>query len=69
MEKQNLVRGLPKFGIKEVMSKDPESCQLGKQARHRFLVQTAHVSSKPLEMNHSDVWTTKQNPLEDASIT
>ncbi len=30
-----------------------------KQARHPFPVQTTHVSSKPLEMIHFDVWTTK----------
>jgi hypothetical protein len=30
MEKQNLVRGLPKFGTEEVMSKVCETCQLGK---------------------------------------
>ncbi len=59
MEKQNLVGGLPKFGMEEVMSKVCEACQLGKQARHPFPVQTTHVSSKPLEMIHSDVWTTK----------
>jgi hypothetical protein len=55
MEKQNLVGGLPKFGTKEVMPKVCEACQLGKQARHPFPVQTTHVSSKPLEMIHSDV--------------
>jgi hypothetical protein len=38
MEKQNLVEGLPKFGTKEVMSEVCEACQLGKQARHPFLV-------------------------------
>ncbi len=59
MKKQNLVRGLPKFGIEEVMSKVCEACQLGKQARHPFPIQTTHVSSKPLEMIHSDVLTTK----------
>jgi hypothetical protein len=59
MEKQNLVGGLPKFGTKEVMSEVCEACQLGKQVRHPFPVQTTHVSSKPLEMIHSDVWTTK----------
>jgi hypothetical protein len=59
MEKQNLVGGLPKFGKKKVMSKVCETCQLGKQVRHPFLVQTTHVSSKPLEMIHSDVCTTK----------
>jgi len=32
---------------------------IGKQARHPFLAQTTHVSSKPLEMIHLDVWTTK----------
>jgi len=41
------------------MSKVYEACQLGKQARHPFPTQTIPVSSKPLEMIHSDVWTTK----------
>jgi hypothetical protein len=59
MEKQNFVRGLPKFGTKEMMSKICETCQLGKQAKHAFPVQTTHVSSKPFEMIHLDVWTTK----------
>jgi transposase InsO family protein len=59
MEKQNLVGGLPKFGTKEVMLKVCEARQLGKQARHSFPTQIIHVSSKPLEMIHSDVWTTK----------
>jgi hypothetical protein len=59
MEKQNLVGGLPKCRTKEVMSEIYEACQLGKQARHPFLDQTTRVSSKPLEMIHSDVWTTK----------
>jgi hypothetical protein len=36
-----------------------EACQLGKQAKHPFLAQTTHVSSKPWEMIHSDVWTMK----------
>ncbi len=34
-----------------------------KQAKHPFLVQTTHVSSKPLEMIHSDVWTTKTESI------
>jgi transposase InsO family protein len=59
MEKQNLVGGLPKFGTEKMMFKVCEACQLGKQARHPFLVQTIHVSFKPLEMIHLDVWTTK----------
>jgi hypothetical protein len=59
MEKQNLVGGLPKFGINKVMLEVYEACQLGKQARHPFSIQTTHVSSKPLEMIHSNVWTTK----------
>jgi len=59
MEKQNLIESLPQFGIEEVMSKVCEACQLGKQAKHPFLIQTTHVSSKPLEMIHSNVWTTK----------
>jgi hypothetical protein len=56
MEKQNLVGGRPKFGTKEMMSEICEACQLGKQARHPFPAQTTHVSSKPLEKIHSDVW-------------
>jgi transposase InsO family protein len=63
MEKQNLVGGLPKFGTEEVMSEVCEACQLGKQARHPFPIQTTHVSSKPLEMIHSDVWTTKTKSI------
>jgi transposase InsO family protein len=63
MEKQNLVGGLPKFGTKEVMLEVCEACQLGKQARHPFPVQTTHVNSKPLEMIHSDVWTTKTESI------
>jgi transposase InsO family protein len=63
MDKQNLVGGLLKFGTKEVMSKVCETCQLGKQARHPFPVQTSHVSSKPLEMIHSNVWTTKTESI------
>jgi hypothetical protein len=59
MEKQNLVGGLLKFGTEEVMLEVCEACQLGKQTRHPFLVQTTHVSSKLLEMTHSYVWTTK----------
>ncbi len=55
MEKQNLVEGLPKFGTEEVTLIVCEACQLGKQARHPFLVHTTHVSSKPLEMIHLDV--------------
>jgi transposase InsO family protein len=63
MEKQNLVGGLPKFETKEVMSKVCETYQLGKQARHPFLIQTTHVSSKPLEMIHSNVWTMKTKSI------
>jgi len=63
MEKQNLVGGLPKFGIEEVMLKVCEACHLVKQIRHPFPVQTTHVSSKPLEMIHSDVWTTKTKSI------
>jgi hypothetical protein len=63
MEKQNLVGGLPKFGTEEVMSKVCEACQLGKQARHPFPAQTIHVSSKPLEMIHLDLWTTKTKSI------
>ncbi len=63
MEKQNLIRGLPKFGTKEVMLKVCEACQLGKQARHPFPSQTTHVSSKRLEMMQLDVWTTKTESI------
>jgi len=63
MEKQNFVGSLPKFGIKEVMLEVCEACQLGKQARHPFPVQTTHVSSKPLEMMHLDVWTMKTKSI------
>jgi hypothetical protein len=59
MEKQNLVGGLLKFEIEKVMSEVYETCQLGKQVRHPFPTQTTHVSSKLLEMIHSDMWTTK----------
>jgi transposase InsO family protein len=63
MEKQKLVGGLPKFGAEEVMSEVCEACQLGKQARHPFPTQTTHVSSKPLEMIHSNVWTMKTDSI------
>jgi hypothetical protein len=52
MEKQNLVGGLLKFGTEEVMLEVYEACQLGKQVKHPFSVQTTHVSSKPLEKIH-----------------
>jgi hypothetical protein len=63
MEKQNLVGGLPKFGTEEVMSEVCEACQLGKQTKHPFLVQTTRVNSKPLEMIHLDVWATKTESI------
>jgi transposase InsO family protein len=63
MEKRNLVGGLPKFGTEEGMSEVCEACQLGKQAKHPFPVQTTHVSSKLLEMIHLDVWTTKTESI------
>ncbi len=63
MKKQNLIRGLPKFGTKEVMSKVYEACQLGKQVRHPFPAQTTHVNSKFLEMIHSYVWTMKTESI------
>jgi hypothetical protein len=63
MEKPNLVGGLLKFGIEKVMLKVYEACQFGKQARHPFPAQATHVSSKPLEMIHSDVWTTKTQSI------
>jgi hypothetical protein len=55
MEKRHLVGGLPKFGTEKVMLKVCEACQMGKQAQHPFLAQTTHISSKALEMIHSDV--------------
>jgi len=64
MEKQNLVGGLPEFGTKKVMSEVCEGCQLDKQVRHPFPTQTIHVSSKPLEMIHSDVWTMKTESIK-----
>jgi len=36
---------------------------LGKQARHPFLVQTTHVSSKLLKMIHLNVCTTKTKSI------
>jgi uncharacterized protein YigE (DUF2233 family) len=36
---------------------------LGKQIKHPFLAQTIHVNSKPLEMIHLDVWTTKTKSI------
>ncbi len=63
MEKQSFVGGLPKFAIEEVMSKVCEACQLGKQARHPFPAQTIHISSKLLEMIHSNVWTMKTKSI------
>jgi hypothetical protein len=65
MEKQNIVGGLPKFGIEEVMLKVCEACQLGKQVKHPFPAQTTHVNSKPLEMIHSNVWTTKTESIRE----
>jgi len=62
MEKQILVGSL--VGTEKVMSKVCEACQLGKQARHPFPTQTTHVSFKPLEMIHLDVWTTKIESIE-----
>ncbi len=46
-----------------MMSKVCEACQLGKQVRHPFLVQTTHLNSKPLKMIHSDVWTMKTESI------
>ncbi len=63
MEKQNLVGSLPKFETEKVMSEVCEACQLGEQTRHPFLDQTIRVSSKPLEMIHSNVWTTKTKSI------
>jgi len=63
IEKQNLVGGLPKFGTKEVMPKVCETCQLGKQIRHPFPTQTTHVSSKPVEVIHSNGWIMKMESI------
>jgi hypothetical protein len=64
MEKQNLIGGLLKFGTKEMMSKVCEACELRKQAKHPFPIQTTHVNSKPLEMIHSNVLTTKTKSIK-----
>jgi GH15 family glucan-1,4-alpha-glucosidase len=40
-----------------------ETCQLGKQVRYPFQAQTTHVSSRPLEMIHSYVWTMKSKSI------
>jgi hypothetical protein len=37
---------------------------LGKKAKHPFPTQTIHVSSKPLEMIHSNVWITKTKSIK-----
>jgi len=63
MEKHNIVGGLPKFGTEEVMSEVCEACQLGKQDRHPFPAQTIHVSYKPLEMIHLNLWTMKTESI------
>jgi len=47
MEKQNLIGSFPKFGTEEVMLELCETCQLGKQVKHPFPIETIHVSSKP----------------------
>ena len=57
MQTKNIVAGLPKFRV-EGMQKVCEACQMGKQARHAF-PKNAKVSRRPLEVIHSDVWTTK----------
>jgi len=49
--------------MEEVKSEVCEACQLGKQARHPFPAQTTNVNSKPLEMIHLDVWTTKTESI------
>ena len=61
MQAQNIVAGLPKFKVAE-MHKVCEASQFGKQARKPFL---RHVqeSEKPLELIHSDVWTTKATSI------
>jgi uncharacterized cupin superfamily protein len=63
MEKQNFIGGFLKFGTEEVTSEVCEACQLGKQTRHPFPVQTTHVSSKHLEVIHSNVWITKTESI------
>jgi hypothetical protein len=45
------------------MSKVCETCQLRNQARHPFPAQTIHVSSKPLEIIHSDVCAMKTESI------
>jgi uncharacterized protein YigE (DUF2233 family) len=41
------------------MPKLCETCQVGKQVRHPFPTQIIHVSLRPLEAIHSNVWTRK----------
>ena len=52
-----ILAGLPKFKVAK-MHRICEACQFEKQARKPF---PRHVqeSKKPLELIHSDVWTTK----------
>ena len=54
MEAKRIVIGLPRFASIE-MQKVYSACQFGKQARQPF-VQDRNVSTRPLEVVHSDVW-------------
>ena len=62
--------GLPskRLGYKRRMHKVCEVCQFGKQARKPF---PRHVqeSKKPLELIHSDVWTTKAASIGGYFVT
>ena len=59
MQSQNVVTGLPNLQVSG-MQKVCEACQLGKQARHAF-PHEKHVSKRPLELIHSDVWGPTKN--------
>ena len=61
MQTKNLVDGLPKFKV-DGMHKVCEACQLGKQSRHAF-PHDKHVSMRPLDVIHSDVW----GPAQDCN--
>ena len=54
METKHIVTGLPRFASTK-MQKVCNACQFGKQARQPF-VQDRNVSTRPLEVVHSDIW-------------
>ncbi|MCO5554908.1 hypothetical protein L7F22_008446 [Adiantum nelumboides] len=54
MQSKGIVTGLPRFVVSD-MQKECGACQFGKQARHSF-PQDRNVSSKVLDVIHTDVW-------------